>query len=70
MGRRERQDMAQIQRRPLPPREPDDESAAAPLLAAPQARDHALDELLDGIDEVLEVNAEAFVRSFVQKGGQ
>lgn len=28
------------------------------------------DSLLDEIDEVLESNAEAFVRSFVQKGGQ
>ena len=29
-----------------------------------------LDDLLDEIDEVLESNAEEFVRSFVQKGGQ
>ena len=29
-----------------------------------------LDELLDEIDEVLETNAEDFVRSYVQKGGQ
>lgn len=29
-----------------------------------------LDELLDEIDEVLESNAEDFVRSYVQKGGQ
>ena len=29
-----------------------------------------LDELLDEIDEVLEDNAEEFVRSYVQKGGQ
>jgi ubiquitin-like protein Pup len=29
-----------------------------------------VDDLLDEIDEVLEVNAEDFVRSFVQKGGQ
>lgn len=29
-----------------------------------------LDDLLDEIDEVLETNAEEFVRSFVQKGGQ
>jgi prokaryotic ubiquitin-like protein Pup len=29
-----------------------------------------LDELLDEIDEVLEENAEDFVRSYVQKGGQ
>ncbi|MGO1284058.1 MAG: ubiquitin-like protein Pup [Brachybacterium sp.] len=30
----------------------------------------AADDLLDEIDSVLETNAETFVRSFVQKGGQ
>ena len=29
-----------------------------------------LDDLLDEIDEVLDVNAEEFVRNYVQKGGQ
>ena len=29
-----------------------------------------LDDILDQIDAVLEVNAEDFVKSFVQKGGQ
>ena len=29
-----------------------------------------LDDLLDEIDEVLEVNSEEFVKSYVQKGGQ
>ncbi len=29
-----------------------------------------LDDLLDEIDEVLEENAEEFVRNYVQKGGQ
>ncbi len=29
-----------------------------------------LDDLLDEIDEVLEVNAEEFVKSYVQKGGE
>jgi prokaryotic ubiquitin-like protein Pup len=29
-----------------------------------------LDDLLDEIDEVLETNAEEFVKSYVQKGGQ
>lgn len=32
--------------------------------------DSDVDSLLDEIDDVLEVNAEEFVRSFVQKGGQ
>ena len=29
-----------------------------------------LDDLLDEIDDVLETNAEDFVKSFIQKGGQ
>jgi ubiquitin-like protein Pup len=29
-----------------------------------------MDELLDEIDEVLETNAEEFVKSYVQKGGE
>ncbi len=32
--------------------------------------DNDVDSLLDEIDEILEVNAEDFVKSFVQKGGQ
>jgi ubiquitin-like protein Pup len=31
---------------------------------------HETDNLLDEIDEVLEENAEEFVRGYVQKGGQ
>ena len=46
---------------------PDDAPVAA---AAPQARDAEVDALLDEIDDVLETNAESFVRGFVQKGGQ
>ncbi len=49
--------------------EPDDapEVAAAPQT---QARDEDVDAILDEIDEVLESNAEEFVKGFVQKGGQ
>ena len=34
------------------------------------AADFAVDSLLDEIDDLLEINAESFVRGFVQKGGQ
>jgi prokaryotic ubiquitin-like protein Pup len=37
---------------------------------AQAATTDALDDLLDEIDGSLQVNAEQFVRSFVQKGGQ
>jgi prokaryotic ubiquitin-like protein Pup len=43
----------------------------APTDSAHKAElDSEVDSLLDEIDDVLEVNAEEFVRSFVQKGGQ
>ncbi len=45
--------------------------ALAPADSAHKAElDSEVDSLLDEIDDVLEVNAEEFVRSFVQKGGQ
>ena len=49
--------------------EPDD---APEVPTAPQthARDEDVDAILDEIDEVLESNAEEFVKGFVQKGGQ
>ncbi|MFV0462900.1 MAG: ubiquitin-like protein Pup [Nostocoides sp.] len=48
---------------------PDDDGAASP---APQGArvDADIDGMLDEIDGVLESNAEEFVRTFVQKGGQ
>ncbi|MEL0041060.1 MAG: ubiquitin-like protein Pup [Ilumatobacter sp.] len=57
-----------------PQRRDDDVSEAE----APAAHDSSegtrlkaeLDDLLDEIDEVLETNAEEFVKSYVQKGGQ
>ncbi len=35
-----------------------------------EALKEELDDLLDEIDSVLEANAEEFVRSYVQKGGE
>lgn len=35
-----------------------------------EAADTDIDDILDEIDAVLEENAEDFVKSFVQKGGQ
>ncbi len=45
----------------------------APTEAAAERKeklDDDVDAILDDIDEVLESNAEEFVRGFVQKGGQ
>lgn len=49
------------------PGEPEDDAVQ---VQQQQSRDADLDSLLDEIDGVLETNAEEFVRSFVQKGGQ
>ncbi|MFP5283273.1 MAG: ubiquitin-like protein Pup [Actinomycetes bacterium] len=59
----------QSRRKTRKPEEQEDE--LAPTDSAHKAElDSDVDSLLDEIDEVLEVNAEEFVRSFVQKGGQ
>ncbi|MFV0253672.1 MAG: ubiquitin-like protein Pup [Beutenbergiaceae bacterium] len=56
---------------PQAPEPPDDEAApAAPAAGNAAARDAEVDSLLADIDDVLETNAETFVRGFVQKGGQ
>jgi len=49
------------------------EEQAAPTQAQTErkaALDAEVDSMLDEIDDVLEINAEDFVKSFVQKGGQ
>jgi len=48
----------------------DPEDAPAPAAPQTQVRDDDVDAILDEIDEVLESNAEEFVKGFVQKGGQ
>jgi ubiquitin-like protein Pup len=48
----------------------DDADDAPPPPPAPQAQTGAVDSLLDEIDATLQKNAETFVRSFVQKGGE
>jgi prokaryotic ubiquitin-like protein Pup len=49
----------------------DEEVVDAPASTATGEKLKAeLDDLLDEIDDVLETNAEDFVKSYVQKGGQ
>ena len=49
----------------------DEQAAAAEVDAERKEKlDDDVDSILDEIDGVLEENAEAFVRGFVQKGGQ
>ena len=66
--------MAQEQKQPRKGTE--DEAPVAPPAADGQDQadkeklDDDIDAILDEIDEVLESNAEDFVKSFIQKGGE
>jgi len=59
-------------RKPAPARQDDEQSTEhAPARSESGEKLKAeLDDLLDEIDEVLETNAEDFVKSYIQKGGQ
>ncbi|MDP8975179.1 MAG: ubiquitin-like protein Pup [Actinomycetota bacterium] len=58
-------------KKPAPARRDEEVEDVAPVSSEQGEKIKAeLDELLDEIDEVLEENAEDFVRSYVQKGGQ
>lgn len=59
----------QEQQRPTPRDADPQEPAPLPSAAQTSSTDD-VDDLLDEIDDVLESNAETFVRGFVQKGGQ
>ena len=65
--------MAERTQKPKPTTERQDEQvdeAAPPVTETGDKLKAELDDLLDEIDEVLETNAEDFVKSYVQKGGQ
>jgi prokaryotic ubiquitin-like protein Pup len=64
----------ELKRKPATtPREdhaPEETETAAPSSGQGEKLKAELDDLLDEIDEVLEENAEEFVRNYVQKGGE
>jgi prokaryotic ubiquitin-like protein Pup len=65
--------MAEREQRRRPAPERTEEVVEEPTPAGAERGDKIkaeLDDLLDEIDEVLEDNAEEFVRNYVQKGGQ
>ena len=57
-------------RKPAPQREEEVVDDAPAKSESGEKIKEELDDLLDEIDEVLESNAEDFVKSYVQKGGQ
>jgi ubiquitin-like protein Pup len=65
--------MAQEQKQPKKGTEDDVEVQELPESDVSERKeqlDEDIDAILDEIDEVLESNAEDFVKSFIQKGGQ
>jgi ubiquitin-like protein Pup len=60
--------MPDQRRKPKPKK--DEESAQVTEEERADTTTAEVDDLLDEIDEVLEINHEDFVRSYVQKGGQ
>jgi ubiquitin-like protein Pup len=60
----------QKRRSPATREETTTEEAPAPSSERAERLKAEIDDLLDEIDEVLEDNAEEFVRNYVQKGGE
>jgi ubiquitin-like protein Pup len=49
---------------------PDQETDDVVVAPRDEEADRKIDELLDEIDQVLEENAEEFVKNYIQKGGE
>jgi len=61
----------ELKKKSAPARREDDVVDEEPASSASGEKLKAeLDELLDEIDDVLETNAEDFVKAYIQKGGQ
>jgi ubiquitin-like protein Pup len=56
--------------KPVPARTEEIVTDAPPVAGQGDKLKAELDDLLDEIDDVLETNAEDFVKSYVQKGGE
>ena len=65
--------MAQEQKQPRKSSETKESTDVAPesdVAERREALDDDIDVILDEIDDVLETNADDFVKSFIQKGGE
>jgi ubiquitin-like protein Pup len=60
----------ELKKKQAPERTDEAVDEVPPTSAAGEKLKAELDDLLDEIDEVLEDNAEEFVRNYVQKGGE
>ncbi len=65
--------MAQERKQPRKSTESEEATEVAPetdVAERKESLDDDVDAILDEIDDVLETNAEDFVKSFIQKGGE
>jgi len=62
--------MAEQEKRTAPTTKADQTTETTKAKAKDTSLADGLDDILDEIDEVLETNAEEFVKSYVQKGGE
>lgn len=60
----------ELKKKPAPQRRSDEVEATPAATEAGEKIKAELDELLDEIDDVLETNADDFVKAYIQKGGQ
>jgi ubiquitin-like protein Pup len=60
----------ELKKKPAPQRDETVVEEAPATSEAGEKLKAEMDELLDEIDDVLETNAEDFVKSYIQKGGQ
>ena len=60
----------ELKKKPAPARREETVDEAPANTAQGEKIKAELDDLLDEIDEVLETNAEDFVKSYIQKGGE
>lgn len=62
--------LKQVQVKPSRTAEKETPDTSTPVNLEKPALTDDVDAILDEIDEVLEVEAEAFVRNYIQRGGQ
>ena len=60
----------ELKKKPAPAKQEEVVEEAPPKTETGEKIKAELDDLLDEIDEVLETNAEDFVKSYIQKGGE
>ena len=60
----------ELKKKPAPQRRSGEVEATPAATEAGEKIKAELDELLDEIDDVLETNADDFVKAYIQKGGQ